>query len=162
MTPEGIIIHCAATRVTSNVDVKTIDKWHKDRGFKRAVSRVKNGGLAHIGYQYYVTKDGEIAHGRDEDEVGAHTLGFNDKTISICYEGGLDANGKAADTRTPEQKEAILHKIKDIQSRWKIKYIKGHRDTSPDKNGNGIIEKHEWLKECPCFESIPEYKHLIN
>jgi N-acetylmuramoyl-L-alanine amidase len=27
----------------------------------------------------------------------------------------------------------------------------GHRDLSPDLNGNGRIEPHEWMKECPCY-----------
>jgi N-acetylmuramoyl-L-alanine amidase len=30
--------------------------------------------------------------------------------------------------------------------------VKGHRDWSPDLDGDGVIEKHEWLKDCPCFE----------
>jgi len=29
--------------------------------------------------------------------------------------------------------------------------IKGHRDFSPDLNGNGIIERNEWMKTCPGF-----------
>jgi hypothetical protein len=30
--------------------------------------------------------------------------------------------------------------------------IKGHRDYSPDMNGNGIIERNEWIKTCPGFD----------
>jgi len=30
--------------------------------------------------------------------------------------------------------------------------IKGHRDYSPDLNGNGVIERNEWLKICPGFD----------
>ena len=29
----------------------------------------------------------------------------------------------------------------------------GHRDLSPDLNGNGEIEPEEWIKECPCFDA---------
>ena len=29
--------------------------------------------------------------------------------------------------------------------------ILGHRDFSPDKNRNGIIEPSEWMKSCPSF-----------
>ena len=39
--------------------------------------------------------------------------------------------------------------------------IKGHRDVSPDKNKNGIIESWERIKECPSFDAIPEYKNLL-
>ena len=30
--------------------------------------------------------------------------------------------------------------------------ICGHRDLSPDRNGDGVVEPEEWVKECPCFE----------
>jgi N-acetyl-anhydromuramyl-L-alanine amidase AmpD len=30
--------------------------------------------------------------------------------------------------------------------------ICGHRDLSPDRNGNGLVEPIEWLKTCPGFD----------
>ena len=33
----------------------------------------------------------------------------------------------------------------------------GHRDASPDKNGDGKITKNEWIKECPCFDAKSEF-----
>lgn len=30
--------------------------------------------------------------------------------------------------------------------------IVGHRDLSPDKDGDGVVERHEWLKRCPNFD----------
>ena len=36
----------------------------------------------------------------------------------------------------------------------------GHRDLSPDLNGNGEIEPEEWIKQCPCFEVAKEFKEL--
>ena len=33
----------------------------------------------------------------------------------------------------------------------------GHRDLSPDRNGNGEIEPEEWIKACPCFEVKAEF-----
>ena len=38
--------------------------------------------------------------------------------------------------------------------------ICGHRDFSPDLNGDGIIEPWEWMKACPCFDAIDEYQSL--
>ena len=38
--------------------------------------------------------------------------------------------------------------------------IQGHRDFSPDLNGNGRIEKSEWIKLCPCFDAKEEYATL--
>ena len=36
--------------------------------------------------------------------------------------------------------------------------ILGHRDFSNDKDGSGVIESWERIKECPCFDAIPEYQ----
>ena len=38
--------------------------------------------------------------------------------------------------------------------------IVGHRDLSPDLNHNGVIEPHEWMKACPCFDAFKEYLPL--
>ena len=65
----------------------------------------------------------------------------------------MDAQtGKPKDTRTPEQKEALYKLVKQLIEIYPIKKIIGHRDISPDANYNGIIEPHEWIKACPCFE----------
>ncbi|KAB4860890.1 N-acetylmuramoyl-L-alanine amidase, partial [Bacteroides thetaiotaomicron] len=36
----------------------------------------------------------------------------------------------------------------------------GHRDLSPDRNGNGEIEPEEWMKACPCFDAEQEFKEF--
>lgn len=141
-----IIIHCSATKEGQKVTVADITSWHKARGFKT------------IGYHYVIDLDGNVHKGRDESVIGAHVTGQNSNSIGICYIGGLDMFGKAKDTRTPLQKEALKKLVSDVCSRYDIKEIKGHRDYSPDKNGNGIIEPSEWLKECPCFDVQTEFK----
>ena len=146
--PKYIIIHCSATKVTNNVSLEEITKWHKAQGFKN------------IGYHYYITKDGTIHKGRDEKLSGAHTIGYNSNSIGICYEGGLDKNGKASDTRTPEQKQSLIDLILDIKGKYSIKKVMGHRDTSPDLNKDGKITPNEYIKSCPCFDAITEYKKL--
>jgi N-acetyl-anhydromuramyl-L-alanine amidase AmpD len=35
--------------------------------------------------------------------------------------------------------------------------ICGHRDLSPDLNGNGEIEPEEWIKACPCFNAETDW-----
>ena len=37
----------------------------------------------------------------------------------------------------------------------------GHRDTSPDTNNNGVIDPFERIKECPCYDVIPEYPNFL-
>lgn len=141
-----IVIHCSATKEGVAYDREDIKKWHLARGFKD------------VGYHFVVKLDGTIELGRPLNQVGAHVSGGNTGTIGICYIGGLDANGKAKDTRTNAQKESLLKLITLLKENITIKAIKGHRDYSKDLNGNGIIEKHEYIKMCPCFEVKEEYK----
>ena len=114
-----------------------------------------------MGYHFYIRKNGDIKSTRPLERIGAHARGFNSESIGICYEGGLDKNGKAKDTRTDAQKKAMRELVQDICHRHDIIDILGHRDTSPDKNGNGIVEKCEWMKECPCFDVKSEFTSFL-
>ena len=46
---DTIIIHCSATRITSDYTVEQLDAGHKARGFKRPV---QTEPLKFIGYKY--------------------------------------------------------------------------------------------------------------
>lgn len=150
--PMMIVVHCSATRESADFKAADIDKWHRNRGFRK------------IGYHYVIDRDGTIERGRDEAEEGAHAVGYNDKSIGICYVGGLADDGKTAkDTRTPEQKKAMKMLIEDLCARYEktdtpIKYIVGHRDLSVDLNGDGVITRSEYMKECPCFNVMDEFE----
>ena len=150
-----IAVHCTATKEGVKVTMADIDAWHKDRGFKKQ----KLSGH-YCGYHYVIALDGEIMCGRDLSEIGAHVKDYNSHSIGVCYVGGLNKNMKECDTRTPEQKEALVWLIGTLKHRLNIKTVKGHRDYSPDTNNNGIIEEFEWIKSCPCFDAIPEYKGI--
>jgi N-acetylmuramoyl-L-alanine amidase len=146
-----IVIHCSASKETVHYSYEQCCSDHRARGFNTC------------GYHRFISRDGTIHKGRPFEISGAHVQGHNSHSIGICYEGGLDKNGKAKDTRTEAQKVAIEKCIKEAieYSEGKVKRITGHRDLSPDRNGNGIVEPHEWVKECPCFDAEPEYKHMI-
>lgn len=151
---EYIVIHCSASKETSNYSFEQLIKDHKKRGFRTC------------GYHYYIRKDGTRYIGRHMDDVGAHVKGYNHNSIGICYEGGLDYKGRPKDTRTEEQKNEMLYTmlevltaLKTYQPDVKVKIV-GHRDLSPDVDGDGVVEPQEWLKQCPCFEAIPEFKSV--
>ena len=92
-----IVIHCSATREDKDYTFENCIRDHKARGFNTC------------GYHYFIRKDGTIHIGRTLYVVGAHAgKGHNQKSIGICYEGGLDNKGKAKDTRTEKQKAARL------------------------------------------------------
>ena len=144
---DSIILHCTATPEGKDYSVDTIRSWHKQRGFDD------------IGYHYVIHLDGSISNGRPIAIAGAHALGWNSNSIGISYIGGLDSSAKKGkDTRTPAQKEAFKSLIAKLVLEYKdIRILLGHRDTSPDLNGNGTIERGEWIKECPCFDVESNY-----
>ena len=144
-----IIIHCSATPEGRAVTVADVTRWHKERGFNT------------IGYHYLIGLNGERWAGRPLEQAGAHVTGQNANSIGICYVGGLAVDGKTPkDTRTNMQKVALLTLLREIKVCYPTATIMGHRDYSPDLNGNGIIEEWEWMKACPCFDAKNEYKNL--
>ena len=48
-----IVVHCTASRCTSDLTPSALDAMHKRQGFTEC------------GYHYYITKDGRIHHMRD-------------------------------------------------------------------------------------------------
>lgn len=151
----GIVIHCSATKAGQSVDVNTIDRWHKERGFKRQPISKR-----YCGYHFFVTESGEIQKGRDLQETGAHVEGSNSKTIGICYAGGIGKDGKPSDTRNDKQKDSLLWLLQQLVIKFPNVTIDGHRDYSPDKDGDGIIEPWEWMKACPSFDAKQEYRNI--
>ena len=130
-----IIIHCSATRENRPFPVTSLIACHQARfGF--------------TGYHYYITRDGQLHIGRPEEMVGAHARRYNHRSIGICYEGGLDEQGRPADTRTPAQKHALTALLRSLKTDYPDLVIVGHRDLP-------------WVKkECPCFDAATEYADL--
>lgn len=144
---DTIIIHCSATRAGQDFTAADIDRWHRARGFRS------------IGYHFVIRLDGTIEPGRDVSLDGAHCTGWNRRSIGICYVGGLDKEGRPADTRTEAQREALIRLVEDLRLVYPdIRQVIGHRDTSPDRNGDGIISPNELIKMCPCFDVRNEFR----
>lgn len=131
-----IIIHCSATKAGRDFHAKDIDKWHRERGFDE------------IGYNAVVDLDGTVEPGRSESKPGAHCKGHNSDSIGICYIGGLDEDGKPADTRTELQKAALAELVAGYKRRFPNAKVVGHRD---------MPNVH---KACPCFDAKEEYKNI--
>ncbi|MBS1535316.1 MAG: N-acetylmuramoyl-L-alanine amidase [Bacteroidetes bacterium] len=130
----------------------------------------KSLGWNSPGYHLLVDLEGEIIEVTPFANYSNGVKGHNTNSINIAYIGGVDPKNvtKALDSRTPEQKEGLLKAIEKAIN-WVVKTggskanlkIMGHRDVSPDKNGNGVIDSFERIKECPSFDAIPEYKNLL-
>jgi N-acetylmuramoyl-L-alanine amidase len=128
-----IIVHCSATPEGREHNAEDIDRWHRERGFRK------------IGYHYVIKLDGTIEIGR-KGETGAHTKGHNLNSIGICYIGGCDKNMKAKDTRTEKQKNSLLLLLYSLLESHHNAMIFGHRDFAN--------------KACPSFDATAEYKDL--
>lgn len=142
-TISHIVIHCSASppAAAAKQTAKDIDAMHKARGFRK------------IGYHWFIRHDGLVEPGRPEAEVGAHVEGHNATSIGVCYAGGIGADGKPIDTRSDQQLKAMATLIGQLKARYPKAKVLGHRDLSPDRDHDGKVERHEWLKDCPCFDA---------
>ena len=130
-----IIVHCTATVEGKDFKAADIDRWHKQRGWDG------------IGYHHVVDLDGTVEHGRPESKQGAHCLGHNANSIGVVYVGGLASDGKTPkDTRTPQQKAALVKLLTELKHRYPNATIHGHRDFA--------------AKACPSFDATTEYKNI--
>lgn len=130
-----IIVHCSAVRPWEQSSAADIDRWHRARGWKG------------IGYHYVVRRDGSVETGRPLVEQGAHCMNHNAHSIGVCYEGGLDEQGRPADTRTPKQRMALRQLLESLHGLFPHALVVGHNTLNP-------------LKACPCFDAASEYSDL--
>lgn len=130
-----IVVHCTGTKSSENTDARVIHRYH-----------TQQQGYAMIGYHFLVKTDGTVETGRPLFLQGAHCRAarMNSQSIGVCYVGGVDMSGVNADTRTEEQKEALLKLISELRRLYPNVKVIGHRDVEPNKS-------------CPCFDAIREY-----
>ncbi len=133
-----IAIHCSASLPSPDTDVKTIDRWHRQRGFTM------------VGYHYVIRTDGEVQKGRDEGAIGAHVVGHNADSIGICLVGGVDANGpsgKPVDNFSKEQMLSLLVLLKELRAKYPKAAIQGHRDFPKVAKACPSFSVKDWLKK---------------
>jgi N-acetylmuramoyl-L-alanine amidase len=166
-----IVIHCSASpnsdglfrfgahAAQTQTPLDVIDGWHKARGFVRAHpdARVHNPRHQHVGYHFIIGRNGSVFTGRSLNEPGAHALHHNARSLGICLVG-LDAY-------TVDQWAWLKSEVPKLAQRHGVplaapvregaamrRGVCGHRELSPDANGNGRVDRHEWLKTCPGFD----------
>jgi len=127
------VIHCADTPEGVYFDIKDIRKWH-----------VQERGWSDVGYHYIILLDGTIQLGRDLKTTGAHVSGYNSNSIGVCYIGGKHG----VDTRTTQQKVALVYLVGSLKRIFKSAEVWGHKDFP------GV------RKYCPSFDAITEYKNI--
>ena len=131
--PEMIIVHHSAA--SENQTVKSIEDYHLSLGWEG------------VGYQYLITKLGEVWKGRPEHYHGSHCKeqSMNTKSIGICLIGDFDKK-----LPTEAQKNTLITLMNDIIKRYPIKDIVPHRHflgNPPYKTCFGSLLKNTWAKD---------------
>lgn len=125
MRPEDVeylVVHSSATPPTMDIGRQEIDQWHRQRGWWG------------IGYHFVIRRDGTIESGRPESKAGAHTYGYNSKSIGICMVGGLSEVGKKAEKNfTEKQWDALETLIESLVISYPTAEVVGHRDLGRTK-----------------------------
>ena len=129
-----LVVHCSASRCNRPFTVERLIETGRQR-------------FGQPSYHYYVRRNGYVVPILSESVQGVHAVGYNHCSIAVCYEGGLDENGNAADTRTELQKASLYELLKQLRRDYPQARIIGHR------------ELPHVAKDCPCF-STSEYADL--
>lgn len=115
--PTKIIVHHGG----GWLDFAGVDAYHKYKwGFRSSLGY-------YAGYTYFIERDGKTIQARADNEKGAHTKGYNLRTIGVCLMG----NGVEK-----EFTDAQLKSLNDLIYRKRAEYkipkteIYGHRDFS--------------------------------
>ena len=120
-----IILHCADTRPDWMAGrplpekVTEVRRWH-----------VQQRGWRDIGYHWVIDRDGKVAPGRPETEIGAHVEGHNRGTIRIWLLGayGASADDPFEKNFTAAQRAAVTKLIAEFNGRTAIRKVSGHNE----------------------------------
>lgn len=144
---EYIVVHCTGTYPYATIEGMKMH-W-------------KSLGWKNPGYHVVIREDGSVVRLADNEEITNGVKGYNVKSLHVAYIGGIKRNGRPGCTLTEDQEKSLA----TVLSQWAKKYpdakIVGHRDLSPDADGDGRIEECEWVKQCPCF-NVPDLLYKYN
>lgn len=136
---EYVVWHCSATPPSQDIGAGQIQQMHKARGFDD------------IGYAMVVRRDGRVEPGEDLRKRAAHVKGLNNFSVGICMIGGVDEDDNPENNFTEAQWKAAKHVYEFFTLLYPDAKHVGHRDLSPDLDGDGRVKQHEFLKACPCY-----------
>ena len=129
-----IAIHC--TGGSQKQTIESIQKyWKEVKGWKDP------------GYHFIIKPDGEIVELLPIEKISNGVLGYNSKTINICYIGGVDEKNKAIDNRTDAQKKSMITLILQLKKEFPNAIIQGHRDFPDVKKDCPSFDVKTWIKK---------------
>jgi len=106
--PKYLIIHHTASD-RDKTTLADVDAWHKLRwpDFRSDLLGY------YVGYHYLIEANGQITQTREDYEEGAHTIGYNQKSIGICLTGNFDLE---------EPSLLQLNALQPLLDRLKVQY----------------------------------------
>ena len=128
---EYIVVHGSATKPEMDIGVEEITRWHKMKGWLT------------VGYHYVIRRDGVLEEGRSRTIPGAHSKGYNHKSLGICVVGGLDSKGIPNGAYTEEQYATLKALLTSLTLTHSKATVVGHRDLDNASTA------------CPCIDIIP-------
>ena len=121
---ERLVIHCTATPPGREVSAADIRRWHTAIHLDGSVERLVPNN-----------EDRTV----DPWEITNGARGYNATSRHIAYAGGVAADGTTpCDTRTPQQKSALEHYVRDFVARFPGAAVVGHNELA--------------AKACPSFD----------
>jgi N-acetylmuramoyl-L-alanine amidase len=130
-----IVVHCSATG--QDAKVEAIQRYWK-----------QNLGWKSPGYHYIIEADGKETQLLSIAQPSNGVKGWNKSIINVCYIGGVNKLGKAADNRTDAQKRQLMTRLKALKTMFPNAIIQGHKDFP------------NVAKACPSFDAKSEYKNI--
>lgn len=145
---ERLVIHCTATPPGREVSAADIRRWH--------TAPVSQGGRGwrQVGYTDLIHLDGSVERlvPNNEDrtvdpwEITNGARGYNATSRHIAYAGGVAADGTTpCDTRTPQQKSALEHYVRDFVARFPGAAVVGHNELAAKACTSFDVQA--WLRE---------------
>ncbi len=107
-----IIVH--HTGVALDQTVETIHNYHKN-----------TLGWAGIGYHFYIRFNGDIYQGRPLPKSGAHTQGYNNRSIGVAVAGNFDNESLFS---RKDQYNSLVELLKRLKKEYPGAPIKKHTD----------------------------------
>jgi len=156
--PEVIIIHHTATS-RDTTTFQAIESGHKAR-WSYFVSEL---GFC-MGYHYLITGNGKITQARVDEEGGAHTIGWNEKSIGICLTGNFQN-----EQVSQKQLKSLTELLARLCKKWSIPrtMVFGHQEKSatlcPGTNLMKFIEDYRLGvdKDIQKVELMKKIKELL-
>lgn len=134
-----IVHHTAVSRTKAPVQFDAVNRYHQSQWGDSVKSSLGYFG----GYHYLIEPTGVVRQYRNDNEMGAHTVGENASSIGVCLTGNFDV-----EFPTIEQTNALRDLLRVLVVRHGLKYsdIYPHRKFA-SKTCYGLNLADDWASK---------------